>query len=99
MAKSLRSARNRRLPEELTGAESFWEKYEVGAGDGNRTHVASLEGWNFTIKLHPLKGAAIARELYFGAVWCQSSQELHERDQRPCLAFLAVFSRIRALLQ
>src|ERR1700722_21015287 len=22
------------------------------AGDGNRTHVASLEGWGFTIKLH-----------------------------------------------
>jgi hypothetical protein len=28
-------------------------KSEIGAGDGNRTHVASLEGWNFTIKLHP----------------------------------------------
>ena len=25
-----------------------------GAGDGNRTHVTSLEGWGFTIKLHPL---------------------------------------------
>ena len=24
-----------------------------GAGDGNRTHVASLEGWSFTIKLRP----------------------------------------------
>lgn len=24
-----------------------------GAGGGNRTHMASLEGWNFTIKLHP----------------------------------------------
>lgn len=24
-----------------------------GAGTGNRTQVASLEGWNFTIKLHP----------------------------------------------
>ena len=24
-----------------------------GAGDGNRTHVTSLEGWGFTIKLHP----------------------------------------------
>ena len=24
-----------------------------GAGDGNRTHVASLEGWNSTIELHP----------------------------------------------
>jgi hypothetical protein len=25
-----------------------------GAGDGNRTHMASLEGWSFTTKLHPL---------------------------------------------
>src|SRR5262249_17923689 len=28
---------------------------EPGAGDGNRTHVASLEGWSSTIELHPLK--------------------------------------------
>jgi hypothetical protein len=26
-----------------------------GAGDGNRTHDISLEGWSFTIKLHPHK--------------------------------------------
>ena len=25
----------------------------LGAGDGNRTHVASLEGWRSTIELHP----------------------------------------------
>ena len=25
----------------------------LGAGDGNRTHVTSLEGWNSTIELHP----------------------------------------------
>jgi hypothetical protein len=25
------------------------------AGDENRTHMASLEGWNFTTKLHPQK--------------------------------------------
>jgi hypothetical protein len=24
-----------------------------GAGDGNRTHTTSLEGWNSTIELHP----------------------------------------------
>ncbi len=24
-----------------------------GAGDENRTHVISLEGWGSTIKLHP----------------------------------------------
>ena len=27
----------------------------LGAGDGNRTHTASLEGWNSTIELHPRK--------------------------------------------
>ena len=26
---------------------------DSGAGDGNRTHAASLEGWNSTIELHP----------------------------------------------
>ena len=29
---------------------------DVGAGDGNRTHVASLEGWSSTIELHPQPG-------------------------------------------
>ena len=28
-------------------------KKDSGAGDGNRTHAASLEGWNSTIELHP----------------------------------------------
>ncbi len=28
-------------------------KRDSGAGDGNRTHVISLEGWSFTIKLRP----------------------------------------------
>ena len=28
-------------------------KKDGGAGDGNRTHAASLEGWNSTIELHP----------------------------------------------
>ena len=27
-----------------------------GAGEGNRTLVASLEGWSFTTKLHPQNG-------------------------------------------
>ena len=26
---------------------------QAGAGDGNRTHVSSLEGWCSTIELHP----------------------------------------------
>ena len=36
-----------------------------GAGDGNRTHAASLEGWNSTIELHPHKlYKTNANELY-----------------------------------
>ena len=35
------------LTAEMTGQSPH------GAGDGNRTHVASLEGWNSTIELHP----------------------------------------------
>ena len=27
--------------------------YIFGAGDGNRTHATSLEGWSSTIELHP----------------------------------------------
>ena len=30
---------------------------DVGAGDGNRTHVTSLEGWSSTIELHPQPSA------------------------------------------
>ncbi len=30
-----------------------------GAGEGNRTLVASLEGWSFTTKLHPQNGGAL----------------------------------------
>ncbi len=26
---------------------------QFGAGDGNRTHTTSLEGWDSTIELHP----------------------------------------------
>jgi hypothetical protein len=29
---------------------------QAGAGDGNRTHVTSLEGWSSTIELHPHNG-------------------------------------------
>src|SRR5207302_8746817 len=28
-------------------------RQRTGAGDGNRTHIASLEGWSSTIELHP----------------------------------------------
>ena len=39
-------------PTELQ-AHSIRPARNCGAGDGNRTHAASLEGWNSTIELHP----------------------------------------------
>ena len=44
---------------------------KTGAGDGNRTHTASLEGWDSTIELHPLMGTRIGRA-FFG---CNSKNE------------------------
>ena len=35
---------------------------QFGAGDGNRTHAASLEGWNSTIELHPQKSLDNAKQ-------------------------------------
>ncbi len=37
----------------LYPAELKAHETKNGAGDGNRTHVTSLEGWNSTIELHP----------------------------------------------
>src|SRR6185312_13024878 len=43
------------MPQNLT--------HKSGAGDGNRTRIASLEGWSSTIELHPqlLNRATLAR--------------------------------------
>ena len=43
----------------------------AGAGDGNRTHIASLEGWSSATELHPRNGAvdeARTRDLHLGKV-------------------------------
>ena len=37
----------------VTRLPAYLEVRYSGAGDGNRTHAASLEGWNSTIELHP----------------------------------------------
>ena len=33
--------------------EGNFEEKKFGAGEGNRTLTASLEGWNSTVELHP----------------------------------------------
>ena len=35
----------------------------IGAGDGNRTHVAGLEGQNSTIELHPQLNVHVKRSI------------------------------------
>ena len=40
------------MPFGLAGQQDFCEGVEK-AGEGNRTLVSSLEGYSFTIKLHP----------------------------------------------
>ena len=44
--------------------------FDGGAGDGDRTHAASLEGWNSTIELHPLMDERDTRFLVFAAPLC-----------------------------
>src|SRR5881394_3923737 len=51
---------------------------KTGAGDGNRTRVASLEDWNSTIELHPQRFSSYRRLLpcQFASVYpspCMSS--------------------------
>ncbi len=42
---------------DVGATEMFREKFICdGAGDGNRTRDASLEGWSFTTKQHPQGG-------------------------------------------
>ena len=37
----------------MTGQHIYFLRSQARAGNGNRTRMASLEGWNFTIKLCP----------------------------------------------
>ena len=47
----------RSAPPGLPRRETQRSRSRRGAGDGNRTHVTSLEGWSSAIELHP-RGAA-----------------------------------------
>ena len=47
----------------LEGSCSIHLSYKrIGAGDGNRTHTTSLEGWDSTIELHPQATVIIIAE-------------------------------------
>ena len=45
------------------------------AGDGNRTHVSSLEGWCSTIELHPHIYKAFHASVF---ITCSASREMPE---------------------
>ena len=50
---------------------SYGRLCKFGAGDENRTHTTSLEGWDSTIELHPHIGAEDGirtRNLHLGKV-------------------------------
>ena len=55
---SYRRIRGKRLPAKQGQARP-------GAGDGNRTHTTSLEGWDSTIELHPQVVILISDEYYY----------------------------------
>jgi hypothetical protein len=63
------------------------------AGDGNRTHVVSLEGWSSTIELHPHRGGGsrirtcvdIRRQIY----------SLMPLTARPLLLSMKIFWHIK----
>jgi hypothetical protein len=39
-------------------SKNLSEQYRMGADDGNRTRMTSLEGWGSTIELHPRDASA-----------------------------------------
>ena len=41
----------------------------IQAGDGNRTHVISLEGWSSTIELHPHICCFVQRQKLSYSFW------------------------------
>ena len=55
------------------------DRHYLGAGDGNRTHMISLEGWSSTTELHPQIGKRfLTRKLF----------------QKTCLAILQQIEKI-----
>src|SRR5580704_19384309 len=64
--------------------QTLWQS--AGAGDGNRTHIASLEGWSSTIELHP------PVHLFSPPRPCQCAAPPPEPTRRPP-RFLAIAQR------
>ena len=72
-------------PTELQARVYGYARKKSGAGDGNRTHAASLEGWNSTIELHP-------HSSHFGAV--STTLVYNSIKQLNCQTFFTAFLKI-----
>ena len=61
-------------PTELQAHDCIKNRGYNGAGDGNRTHATSLEGWDSTIELHPHanKISVMLKDFSILAVLCQT---------------------------
>ena len=57
----------------------LWKTEEIGAGEGNRTPVISLEGFCSTIELHPLIQTIIQ---VFALKWWRGMDSNHRRLSR-----------------
>ena len=71
-------------PTELQARVYGYARKKSGAGDGNRTHAASLEGWNSTIELHP-------HSSHFGAV--STTPVYNSTIKGNCQTIFASFSK------
>ena len=76
---------NRTLLPVFTGS-----KVVCGASDGNRTHAASLEGWNSTIELHSHSLRRFLQQvLWYYTIFFSFCQEIYKNSSR-------IFERERA---
>ena len=70
----------------------------IGAGDGNRTHVVSLEGWSSTIELHPhrmvtrrgFEPLTLWLKVRCSAIWASESLMVPTRGIEPPTYWLQV---------
>ena len=59
------------LPYRFVLVKNFFKVFSNffdGAGDGNRTHATSLEGWDSTIELHPHGRRILSRQLRHNSI-------------------------------
>ncbi len=69
----------------------FFTVCSVRAGDGNRTHVSSLEGWCSTIELHPHVFVTIGVTGFEPAASWSQTRRSSQTEPHPALLSFSVF--------